>query len=97
MKQCNEKYENVVFFVWRWEIGVRGTAECMFNTCDNLEEVKRRWQRLRKKYPHGRLYVHRFKVVDSVDNCMKRKETERLCSVLKGLEQVNGNIHINQH
>lgn len=94
MKKCTDK-KGILYFSWAWYVSFRGewwASDFYYN----LEDVKKCWQRLQKKYPNKRLHVHRMKLVDGVDDCMQRREVERLCSVLKGLAQANGNICIDQ-
>lgn len=82
MKQCAEK-RGRIYRVYNWKVYVPNTYDFIF--VDNLEDVHTQWKRLRKKYPNKVLRVHRFTVVDSVDNCIKRDMIEKLSIMLKQL------------
>ena len=69
---------------YAYSVHVRNSAISIF--CNDLSKVKGAWIFLRKKYPCSNLRVHRLQVIDSVDNQMRRKDIDRIVSIIKGVE-----------
>lgn len=81
MRECTQLSETGLYM--RWEYWVHVNSSGIYILCQNLLQVKSAWRYLRKEYKGKNLSVHRFPVVDDIDNQMRRKNISRFTSLLK--------------
>lgn len=84
MKECKQISPTGLYMTWAYWVHVNNSSTYIL--CQNLSQVEGTWKYLRKKYKGKNLSVHRFSVIDNVDNQMKRRSMERLVMLSKAVK-----------